>query len=60
MSASLQDEYFEVDNLKTKHDGYFVNKGSWIRCKVLEIINFVVNRDAGSKNCAPYSSVNTS
>ncbi|WVZ67925.1 hypothetical protein U9M48_016939 [Paspalum notatum var. saurae] len=21
------DEYFEVDNLKTKHDGYFVNKG---------------------------------
>lgn len=27
MSASLQDEYFEVDNLKTKHDGYFVNKG---------------------------------
>jgi len=25
------DEYFEVDNLKTKHDGYFVNKGSWIR-----------------------------
>ena len=27
MSTSLQDEYFEVDNLKTKHDGYFVNKG---------------------------------
>jgi hypothetical protein len=24
---ALQDEYFEVDNLKTKHDGYFVNKG---------------------------------
>ncbi|KAL5221181.1 hypothetical protein ABZP36_025894 [Zizania latifolia] len=21
------DEYFEVDNLRTKHDGYFVNKG---------------------------------
>jgi len=27
MFSSLQDEYFEVDNLKTKHDGYFVNKG---------------------------------
>lgn len=24
---SLQDEYFEVNNLRTKHDGYFVNKG---------------------------------
>jgi hypothetical protein len=21
------DEYFEVNNLRTKHDGYFVNKG---------------------------------
>ncbi|AQK99107.1 wound-responsive family protein [Zea mays] len=31
------DEYFEVDNLKTKHDGYFVNKGSWIRFDYFDI-----------------------
>lgn len=26
-SSYLQDEYFEVDNAATKHDGFFVNKG---------------------------------
>lgn len=24
----VQDEYFEVDKSKTKHDGYFVNRGT--------------------------------
>ena len=24
----IQDEYFEVDKSKTKHDGYFVNRGT--------------------------------
>ncbi|KAG8054467.1 hypothetical protein GUJ93_ZPchr0001g30780 [Zizania palustris] len=34
------DEYFEVDNLRTKHDGYLLTKGSW-------------NRSGTSTNVAP-------
>ncbi|KAL2900790.1 Ubinuclein-2 [Bienertia sinuspersici] len=31
----LEDEYFEVDKSKTKHDGYFVNRGMLEKVYVL-------------------------
>ncbi|CAO1942528.1 unnamed protein product [Urochloa humidicola] len=47
------DEYFEVDNLKTKHDGYFVNKGK------LEQIEPGISANAAQKKRRRKDSSNT-
>ncbi|ONM35868.1 wound-responsive family protein [Zea mays] len=46
------DEYFEVDNLKTKHDGYFVNKGK-LEQITIDRIGLVQCEPGTAANVAP-------